>query len=86
MQEFLHALSGPNGELLIPVVMAVVGGIIAVCAIVMVQWRKHRLAEMEISLKQEMVQRGMSAEDIERVLAAGHSAQRQGLHRQARCG
>jgi hypothetical protein len=34
------------------------------------QWRLHRRTEMEVSLKQEMISRGMSAEDIERVLSA----------------
>ena len=34
------------------------------------RWRKH---ELEIDFKREMIARGMSAEDIERVLAAGSS-------------
>jgi hypothetical protein len=34
------------------------------------QWRIHRRTEMEFSLKQDMINRGMSAEDIERVLTA----------------
>jgi hypothetical protein len=33
-------------------------------------WYKVRQAEIEASLKHDMLQRGMSAEDIERVLAA----------------
>jgi hypothetical protein len=33
-------------------------------------WRKHMAAKMEADLKLEMVSRGMSAQDIERVLAA----------------
>jgi hypothetical protein len=72
MSEFFDTLNGPGGERLIPIISVVVGGLITVVAIVFSQWRKHRLAEMEINLKQEMVQRGMSAAEIERVLAAGH--------------
>jgi hypothetical protein len=34
------------------------------------QWRLHRKTEMEVSLKQDMLNRGLSAEDIERVLRA----------------
>jgi hypothetical protein len=34
------------------------------------QWRLHRRTEMEAALKQEMLNRGMSAEEIERVLRA----------------
>jgi hypothetical protein len=33
-------------------------------------WRKHRTAKMESDLKLEMLSAGMSAEEIERVLAA----------------
>jgi hypothetical protein len=33
-------------------------------------WYKARQAEIDANLKHEMLQRGMSAEDIERVLAA----------------
>jgi pentatricopeptide repeat protein len=36
-----------------------------------VQWRKARQAEVDGALKQEMVQRGMSADDIVRVIHAG---------------
>ena len=40
------------------------------------QWRIHRRTEMEVSLKQDMINRGMSAEDIERVLSASMTGQR----------
>jgi hypothetical protein len=73
MPEFFETLSGHNGELLIPIVLSIVGGIVAVAAIVVTQWRKHRLAEMEYALKHEMLQRGMSAQEIERVLSAGQA-------------
>jgi hypothetical protein len=33
-------------------------------------WRKHEAAKMEHELKLEMLNRGMSADEIERVLAA----------------
>jgi hypothetical protein len=34
------------------------------------QWRLHRRTEIEASLKQDMINRGMSADEIERVLKA----------------
>jgi hypothetical protein len=34
------------------------------------QWRLHRRTETEAVLKQDMLNRGMSAEDIERVIKA----------------
>jgi hypothetical protein len=46
---------------------------VALCAAafgIAVQWRKARQAEVEAALKQEMIQRGMSADEITRVLQA----------------
>ena len=36
-------------------------------------WRKHAAAKMDMELKLEMLSRGMSADDIERVLSAKSS-------------
>jgi hypothetical protein len=57
--EFLMGLSG---------MVAVFGTIIAVAG--MLTWRKHQATKMETELKMEMLARGMSADDIERILAA----------------
>jgi len=54
-------------ELVVPVVMAIAGAIIAVTA---VQWRKVRQADFDASLKHDMLNRGMSADEIERVVKA----------------
>jgi hypothetical protein len=40
----------------------------------MLTWRKHAVAKMEHDLKSEMVAAGMSADEIQRVLAAKMSA------------
>ena len=48
-----------------------IGGLIALVAIISAQWRLHKRTELEIGLKQEMIARGMSAEEIERVIKAG---------------
>ena len=37
-------------------------------------WRKHEAAKMEYELKLEMINRGMGADEIERVLAAKSNA------------
>jgi hypothetical protein len=43
------------------------------------QWRKVRIAELEASLKHEMLRRGLTAEEIKHVLAAPLAAEaRQG--------
>jgi hypothetical protein len=50
-------------------------GILLPLAIVgMVQWRKVRQAELEASLKHEMITRGMSAADIKVVLESSMAA------------
>jgi hypothetical protein len=41
-----------------------------VVSTVAVQWRKVRQAEIDAALKHEMIQRGMSADDIQKVLEA----------------
>ena len=59
---------------------------------VSLQWRLHRRCEMESSLKQDMLNRGMSAEEIERVIRASsrtevpvHSCSRRRNYRKPRC-
>ena len=48
-----------------------IGGAVAITALVTGHFRKTQRDDMEATLKMEMIQRGMSAEEIERVLAAG---------------
>lgn len=49
--------------------IAVAGIAIALAAyFISVQWRKTRQAQMEADLKREMVQKGLSADDMEKVL------------------
>jgi len=51
-------------------------------AFLTVQWRWHRRTEIEASLKQDMLNRGMGADEIERVLRASMSGRRAGCRRQ----
>ncbi len=67
MSEFLQKLSG--GEL-IGLSFWVIMGVTWLTWIVAEQWRRGRKVELEIMLKQEMLQRGMSADDIVKVLQA----------------
>ena len=48
--------------------VSVFGTIIAIVGIV--TWRKHQATKMQTELKMEMLARGMSADEIERVLSA----------------
>src|SRR5262245_15406356 len=78
MAELLQKFSGGDLVVLIALLLSfLVGGVIAVTAIVTAHLRKARLAEQEAFLKQEMLQRGMSADEIVQVVAAtrGNSAE-----------
>ena len=59
-----------NEEILVPVTVFGVGLIIAITAIVGHYWRRERQAGYDAELKRTMLERGMSAEDIERVIRA----------------
>lgn len=49
----------------------IMAGVVAVSAIAFPQWRRVREVEASSRLKQKMIDRGYSAEEIERVLKAG---------------
>jgi hypothetical protein len=55
----------------IAVIAIVLPMLVAVVWIVAHQWRKTRVAAYNARLKQLMIERGMSADEIERVLRAG---------------
>ena len=51
--------------------VSVVGGLlVAIIAVASVQWRRVRIAEIDGSLKQQMLDKGMSAAEIETVMKA----------------
>ena len=56
-----------------PCIAVIAVGTMAVSVIpsLATQWRKTRVAEAEAGLKAQMIERGMSVDEIERVLAAG---------------
>jgi len=80
----LEWLAQQNAGMLIPLV-AITGGVgIAIISVVASAWTRVRRAELQARqaeadsvLKQQMIERGMSAEEIERVLAAGQSPPQQ---------
>jgi hypothetical protein len=71
MESFLSRLHGDEVFVLaIVVVGSLVGLIIALTAVLASNWRRVRQLDVEGALKQDMLQRGLSAEDIERVIRA----------------
>ena len=53
------------GMIIVAIVCSMLGGAIAVLA---KQWRKAREAEIEASLKAELIKQGRSAEEIDKIL------------------
>jgi hypothetical protein len=53
-----------------PVVSIGTIGAVIVAVVAIIQWRKIRIAEMEATLKQQMLDRGMTADEIAMVLNA----------------
>jgi SOS response regulatory protein OraA/RecX len=47
--------------------------VVIAVAVIAVQWRRVRVAELQAALKKQMLERGMSAEDIEKVLRAAEA-------------
>ncbi len=64
LSEALHS------PFIIPVVAIVGGLLLGAIGMLTSAWTKVRRVEAEAALKQEMLSRGMSAEDIERVVKA----------------
>ncbi|HUU84902.1 MAG TPA: hypothetical protein VM243_15490 [Phycisphaerae bacterium] len=61
----------------------VVVGLIVLAAIIAVQWRKVQIAKENAALKQQMIERGFTAEQIVNVIQAGAPERRPGQAPQA---
>jgi hypothetical protein len=81
----IDLLSGLNPRDLI-ILVSVVGGLLcAIIAIVAGAWQKGRRAEIIAALKQDMLNRGMSADDIRDVLEAGSRRSRKHFRSRQSC-
>jgi hypothetical protein len=54
--------------------VCLMAAMIPVTIVAAIQWRKTRQSELEYHLKQEMLARGLSAADIERIVTAGRES------------
>jgi hypothetical protein len=65
---------------------AIVGGLLCgIIGIIAGTWQKVRRAEIAAALKQDMLNRGMSAEDIRTILDAGSKESRKALRDRFTC-
>ena len=69
-----------NGEE-VAIAMFVIGGVVAIISVVSHQWLKHRKLAYNARLKQLMIERGMTADEIERVVRATPGEMRDFLHK-----
>lgn len=67
----LESIFSADPGLVIPVVLFISIGLVAIVKVVAHHFRTMHLAEMEMALKQDMVARGFSADEIEKVIRAG---------------
>jgi hypothetical protein len=70
MQEFFEVLNGPyGGNIAAPLMFGVVG--VCIAAIFgFIQWRKIEQHRLDAALKQKMIERGMTADEIVDVIQA----------------
>jgi Na+-translocating ferredoxin:NAD+ oxidoreductase RnfG subunit len=68
----IEFLSRFNGGELIALTSVIMGPVMIAIIVVASQWRKVRVAELEVILKQQMVDKGMSAAEIEQVMKASN--------------
>ena len=54
--------------------LAILGALVGIIALLAHHWHRVRVAEMEIALKQQMLDKGMSAADIVQVLKASRDS------------
>ena len=66
MESVVHVLTIANGA---PLYM-LIGAIMVVAIVGITQWRSCRTAQIEASLKRDMLEKGMSADDIAKVIGA----------------
>ncbi len=66
-------LEGGDGP---PLLVIAFSGVIVLAIVAVIQWRRVRIAEADASVKMRMVDRGYSAEQIDRVLQSKVKGQR----------
>jgi hypothetical protein len=86
VNEFLAKFDGPHFIGLVAVAGGLLCGILCgVTAILAGCWQKVRRAEILAALKQDMLNRGMSAEEIWTVIEAGSRTSRKALKARFAC-
>ncbi len=67
MEELFSRLASKDITAMVVLSLMLIAGVVVWLSL---QWRLHRRSEMEAALKQQMLDRGMSADEIVRVIQA----------------
>jgi hypothetical protein len=74
MQQLFDSLTKPGSEGLGMVLLTLLVCLTVVTCVALVQWRKLRQSEQRAVLLQEMIQRGMAADEILQVIAVSQGS------------
>ncbi len=69
--DFFHSLLQIESPFKMVVLVVLVGGALGVTSTLVVQLRMYASHRADVLLKRELVERGLSVEEIERVISAG---------------
>jgi hypothetical protein len=73
MESVLQYLVNPFGVAVVAIIFGCLAGI---CSSIATAWQRVRRAEIEATLKHRMLEQGMSADDIKKVLESGRTGSR----------
>ena len=73
MERLLQYLVNPFGIAIVAIVFGCLAGI---CGSIATAWQRVRRAEIDAMLKHRMLEQGMSADDIKKVLESGQTLSR----------
>ena len=71
MERVLQYLVNPFGVAVVAIIFGCLAGI---CGSIAAAWQRVRRAEIEAMLKHRMLEQGMSADDIKKVLESGQGS------------
>ena len=76
MMEWFSSLDIGAWPFLVAILVGLGGCLVGIVNIIAAAWRSARVSEIQAALKQDMLNRGMSAEEIERIIKAAPPGQK----------
>jgi hypothetical protein len=76
--DFLHSLLNIQSPFNMIVLVVLIGSVVGLLSTIVVQVRLYAAHRADVQLKRELVERGLNADEIERVVAAKTPSETQG--------